>query len=116
VREHLQRADVMLLPTLADSMARAVMEALACGLPVITTETSGFARLGAHGEDMFFVPVRDVDETAALLTMLAGDEELRDRIRLAARKLAETLSWERYRERARSVLDDQLPGLIAGGT
>lgn len=104
VRALLQQSDVFVLPTLADSMPRAVLEAMACGLPVITTADSGYEDLICDGDNGFIVPTGDADAVAALLTRLAGDPELRKRVGVAARATAESNSWDAFRERFRSKL------------
>jgi glycosyltransferase involved in cell wall biosynthesis len=60
----LRSADVFVLPSLEDGFARTVAEALACGLPVITTPNTGASdliRSGANGE---VVPIRDAQAIA----------------------------------------------------
>ena len=57
--ELLRSADIFILPSLEDGFARTVTEALACGLPVITTPNTGasdFVQPGVSGE---IVPIRD---------------------------------------------------------
>lgn len=57
--ERLRSADIYVLPSLEEGLARTTLEALACGLPAIVTENSGagdFVRDGKSGE---LVPIRD---------------------------------------------------------
>src|SRR5439155_7854716 len=56
---HLRRADVFILPSLEDGFARTVTEALACGLPVITTPNTGASDLVQPGVNGEIVPIRD---------------------------------------------------------
>jgi UDP-glucose:(heptosyl)LPS alpha-1,3-glucosyltransferase len=51
MRELMERADVFLLPTIYDPFSNASLEAMAAGLPVITTEGNGFAEIMRPGED-----------------------------------------------------------------
>jgi len=60
-------ADVFILPTIYDPFSNACLEALACGLPVITTKSNGFSEIvtdGVHGsiidEPTNLVHLRDV--------------------------------------------------------
>jgi glycosyltransferase involved in cell wall biosynthesis len=55
----LRSADVFVLPSLEDGFARTVAEALACGLPVITTPNTGASDLIRPGENGEVVPIRD---------------------------------------------------------
>ena len=91
-----QQADVFALPTLDDASVKAVYEAMACGLPVITTaEATGEVRDGIEG---FIIPARDADAIAARLDELRRNESLRRVMSRAARRRAEQFTWERYGE------------------
>jgi len=57
--ERLRGADVFVLPSLEDGFARTVAEALACGLPVITTPNTGASDLIHPGKNGEVVPIRD---------------------------------------------------------
>lgn len=107
-------ADVLLLPTLADSMARVVAEAMACGIPVVTTRESGYDGLCEDGQQLLFVPAKDPAAIAAALVRLAGDPALRERLARGGRALALDLTWERHRERVDRLLDGRLAAALAG--
>jgi glycosyltransferase involved in cell wall biosynthesis len=57
VRAEFAEADVFVFPTLSESFGLVHLEALACGVPVITTPNCG--SVVRHGVDGFIVPVRD---------------------------------------------------------
>jgi len=108
VRDLLRQADAFVLPTLADSMPRAVLEAMAAGLPAITTDRSGYQDLIEDGVNGFIVPAGDADAIAARLRLLSQDPDLRLRIGRAARATAELNTWARYEERFRLALREYL--------
>ncbi len=108
VRQQLARADVFVLGTLADALPRAVLEAMAAGLPVVVTHESGYADIVRDGVDGFLVPARDADAMAARLRLLSQDGALRRRMGAAARARAAEYSWERYEERLRASLGRML--------
>ncbi len=56
---HLRQADIFILPSLEDGLALTVVEALACGLPVITTPNTGASELIQPGINGEVVPIRD---------------------------------------------------------
>ena len=61
---HLQRADVFVLPSLEEGLARTACEAMACGLPVVLSPSAGandFVQPGVNGE---IVPIRDAPAIA----------------------------------------------------
>ncbi len=89
-------ADVFVFPSLQEGSAKVNFEALACGLPLVTTPTSGsVARDGVEG---LLPPIRNVDALAAALDRLRSDERLRREMGTAARSRAEEFSWERHGE------------------
>jgi len=82
------RADVFCLPTFYDPCAIVIIEAMACGLPTITSRYNGASELIRHGEDGFVLQdPGDPTELAELLEKLR-DPEVRQRIGAAAVKTA----------------------------
>lgn len=65
-------ADFFCLPTLYDPMPNAAIEALACGLPVVTSNTCGAAELIRPGENGFVCDARDPSALANYLDKLSG--------------------------------------------
>jgi colanic acid/amylovoran biosynthesis glycosyltransferase len=86
VRERLMQADAFLLSSLSEGISNAALEAMACGLPVVTTDCGGMREAVRDGVDGFIVPVRDVDGMAEALRRLAEDRELCSRLGHAARQ------------------------------
>ncbi|MFN5541658.1 MAG: glycosyltransferase family 4 protein [Betaproteobacteria bacterium] len=64
VRPFYAAADIFVLPTLYDPLPNACLEAMACGLPVITSTGSGAAELIANGVDGFVVDALDTPAIA----------------------------------------------------
>src|SRR5207249_6047308 len=60
----LRSADVFVLPSLEEGLARTALEALACGLPIIVTPHTGANDFICSGESGEVVPVRDADAIA----------------------------------------------------
>jgi colanic acid/amylovoran biosynthesis glycosyltransferase len=89
VLRRLQQADVFLLSSLSEGISNAALEAMACGLPVVTTECGGMSEAVTDGVEGFVVPVRDAEAIAAALMRLAGDAALRQRMGQAARTRVE---------------------------
>jgi len=70
LRSYLGTADCFCLPTLYDPMPNAAIEALACGLPVVTTTTCGAAELIRPGENGFVCDAGDAPALARHLDTL----------------------------------------------
>jgi len=62
--ERLHGADLFVLPSLEEGFARSIAEALACGVPVITTAHSGLAALVTPGKNGEIVPIRSSQAVA----------------------------------------------------
>jgi glycosyltransferase involved in cell wall biosynthesis len=67
-----------------------LLEAAACGRPLVATGTPGCREIARPGVNAILVPVDDVEALAAALARLAGDAGLRARYGAASRRLAET--------------------------
>ncbi|MGV1786940.1 MULTISPECIES: glycosyltransferase family 4 protein [Agrobacterium] len=107
--EEFRWADVFLLPSLCEGSATAVYEALAAGLPVITTENTGsVVRDGVEG---FIVPVCDPEAIATAVRALADNPELRRSMSTNALLRAAEHTVESYGERLLAALSGpNLPG------
>jgi glycosyltransferase involved in cell wall biosynthesis len=96
VLEMLRESDVFLHSSVSEGISNAVLEAMACGLPVVVTDAGGMREAVRDGVDGFVVPVRDVDAMAEALVKLACDPELRRRMGTAARqRVLEEFTLER---------------------
>lgn len=73
-------------------MSNAMLEAMACGLPIITTHCEGVDEL-INGNGIV-VDKGDVNNITEAIRRLAGDTETYTQMSLAARKRANEFSWE----------------------
>lgn len=86
-------ADIFAFPSVTETFGQVVMEAMASGLPVVGYDAEGVRDSVQHLETGLLVPSRDRDAfTTGLRTLLAAPE-LRRRMGLAARALAEQRDW-----------------------
>ena len=97
-----RKADVFVLPTLCEGMATAHLEAMACGVPVITTPNCG--SVVRDGVDGFIIPIRDAVAIADKVELLLTDRALRARMGRNARARAAEFTWQRYGERLLGAL------------
>lgn len=91
-------ADAFVLPTLYDPMPNAALEALACGLPVITTLQCGARELIESGRNGVVLDALDIDGLAAALSDLARTGRA-GAMRAAARASVEHLSLDAMADR-----------------
>ena len=95
-------ADIFVLPTLSESFGLVHLEAMACGLPVITTPNCG--SVVRDGIDGFIVPIRDAQTLAARIEQLLSDRNLRNEMSGNARQRAQEFTWEKYGDRILSAI------------
>jgi N,N'-diacetylbacillosaminyl-diphospho-undecaprenol alpha-1,3-N-acetylgalactosaminyltransferase len=88
IREILAATDVYALPSYREGTPRTVLEAMAMGKPVITTDAPGCRQTVEDGVTGLLVPVGDHAAVAAALERLVGDEQLRRRMGAAGRARA----------------------------
>jgi glycosyltransferase involved in cell wall biosynthesis len=99
-------ADLLVLPSLAEGSAETTYEALACGVPVVTTlEAGSVVRDGIDGR---IVPSRDPEALANAIADIIEDRQKRQRMSRAARHRAHDYTWERYGERLLAALRQKL--------
>lgn len=90
--QHLQQADIFVLPSRNEGMSNAALEAMACGLPLILTETGG-ARELVRGNGVV-VPKEDVSALRDAIMQYKQDPNLTLKEGLISRQIAESMSWE----------------------
>ena len=100
---YLPDCDVFVFPTWLEGSAKAVYEAMAAGLPVITTPAAG--SVVRDGVDGFLVPVGDAAALRERMRQLRADPGLRRRLGESARERAGVFTWERYGERVADAYD-----------
>lgn len=96
----MSQADIACLPSYREGLPKSLLEAAACGLPIVTTDTPGCREIVRHGDNGFLVPIRDSEALATALQQLVEDEALRKRmgVRSRARAVAEFSQAQVIRE------------------
>ena len=113
VRTAMRRADIFVAPSVVaedgdmEGVPVSIMEAMACGLPVVSTFHSGIPELVHDKVTGYLVPERDAASLARALARLVGDPRQRRKLGMAGRGVVE----RGYDEDA---LNDRLVELLAG--
>lgn len=107
VNEQYAWADVLVLPTLAEGSANVCYEAMAHGLPVVTTANAG--SVVRDGMDGWIVPVRCAPAIAERLERLTSKCDLLTRMSSSARQRAREFSTARYEQTLVSILRSLSP-------
>lgn len=98
--DYLNMADVFVLPTLNEGCSNAIIEAMACGLPIISSDKPFNHDILNESNSILINPL-DIDETAHAISKLYHNFELRQRLSQGALKTSASLS---LRERAKKII------------
>lgn len=98
IPDYLNMADVFVLPTLNEGCCNAVVEALACGLPVVSSNRS-FNYDVLNDTNSIMVDPTNVDEIAAAIKELKENKERRQQLEKGALKTAEELTIDQRAEK-----------------
>ncbi len=90
IAETVGRADVLLLPSELESFGLAALEAIASGVPVVSTRVGGIPEVLTDGVNGFLCEVGDVDAMAGRAYDIITNDALRGRLVKAGRETAET--------------------------
>jgi D-inositol-3-phosphate glycosyltransferase len=105
-------AEAVVVPSHYESFGLVALEAMACGTPVVASETGGLAFLVRDGETGFHVPTADPEALAEKLRLIIQDDELRAQLGQQAAEYAQAYSWSRMVEQVidlyRSMLGKKL--------
>lgn len=117
VVEHMRRADVFVSTTFADPFNNTVLEAMATGLPIITSPVGALPEMVEDGDNGWLVPVEDRDshriagEIAMRIGQLMGDRALRQAMgRASAARVERKFTLARRNEALVKIYDAALGG------
>lgn len=89
IAEFWRSAHIAVLPSYREGLPKSLLEAAACGRPIVTTDTSGCREIVNDGVNGFLVPVRDSHALAEALEKLILDKQLRKTMGAAGRQKVE---------------------------
>ena len=88
-------ADIMAIPSRQDNLPLIAMEASACSLPIVSFDIGGLPDIVSNGINGFLVKPFDTEKFANSLSLLINNEELKEKMSLASRKLcSEKFNYE----------------------
>jgi glycosyltransferase involved in cell wall biosynthesis len=104
-----QQMDILLMPTVREGLSLAVLEAMACGLPVVANNCSSLPEQIDNGKGGFLCPVGDVKALAEKINILAESPELRREMGEYNRiKVEEMFSLEKMAKGYRKLFEEVL--------
>ncbi|MCB0338290.1 MAG: glycosyltransferase family 4 protein [Bdellovibrionales bacterium] len=103
-----QNASVLVLPSLIEGFGMVILEAMACGIPVIATPNTAATDIIDDGVDGFVIPIRNIDALKEKILWCYDNPDQLTQMGKLARLKACHFSWERYRSSLGSFLLDKL--------
>jgi glycosyltransferase involved in cell wall biosynthesis len=97
--------EIFVLPSLMEGMPLVVLEAMASGMAVVTTESSGMIDLIEDSHDGLLVIPGDTESLATAITKLCFDGGLRERFGRAAQEKMKRYRWSRSAQRHEAVFN-----------
>ena len=102
----MSEADVFVFPSLFEGFALVILEAMAAGLPVITTPNTAGPDLIEDGKEGLIVPAGDANALREAMQSLLHNPERARSMGRAAHEKAKEFTWERYGERWEALVRD----------
>jgi len=102
--ELLRQCDVLVFPSFSEGFGLVLLEALASGMPIITTENTAAPDLITNGREGFLLRAGDSEALREALESFTQQTVDIDAMSVAARKCAQSFTWDRYGERWASIL------------
>lgn len=102
LNQYYSNANVFVFPSLVEGFGLVLLEAMACGIPVITTPHTAGPDILTDGTEGFIVPIRDSEALKEKLEWCYSHPQELAEMGRAARRKAEQLNWGMYRQRLAS--------------
>lgn len=93
------QGSLYVLPSIQEGLAMTILEAMACGLPVICSSNTGGQDIVRNGIDGYIVPERDVGALKEKILYLYEHEEERKSMGKSAQQRAKEFTWDKYGKR-----------------
>ncbi len=89
-----QSADIAINPSLVDNMPNSVLEALACGVPVVSTNVGGVPHVVKQGDTAILVPARDHEAMCQAIATILQDRNLATRLSIQGLAHVQQFGWK----------------------
>jgi glycosyltransferase involved in cell wall biosynthesis len=99
----MNQVDLLVLPSIAEGFGHVLLQALSCGTPILCSDATAGPDLLMGWEEGFIFPSENWNEFASRLDFWLTNLDRLRRLRSAARTVAESLPWERFREGVRNA-------------
>ncbi len=104
----LRQCDVLVFPSYCEGFALVLLEALASGMPIITTEATAGPDLIDEGVEGFIIPSGDLEALRGSMQFFVDHPNQLADMSVAARRRAENFSWDSYGDRWQQILNESV--------
>jgi glycosyltransferase involved in cell wall biosynthesis len=94
VQTYMQQAEVFVLPSLSEGLPNVIIEAMACGLPIVVSRVGGIPEIITNDTNGYLVEAKDTESIAKYIIVLLEDEKLRKKISDTNKQLVKKYTWE----------------------
>ena len=115
IPEVMHAIDLLVLTSLNEGLGRVLLEAMACGVPVVASRVGGVPEIVIHGETGLLVPPADPRRTAEAILEVLNDSEKAELFSRKGRKRARLFDVNRMIEKTEEVYRELLAGREGGG-
>lgn len=103
IPEYLAASDIFVLPSLSEGFPVVLLEAMASGLPIITTKIRGLAEIIQDGVNGFLVHPKSSNEIADRISLILNDKKVIKKMYVNNKKKSSLYNWEKIVERLELV-------------
>ena len=108
------QSDVFILTSIKEGTPTAILEAMACGLPIVSSDAGGIKRI--LGEDNYIADINDKNQFINCISTLLGDTELMQSISVNNNSQAKSFSWEHVAQKIDNLILDKVEIMIGDTT
>jgi len=105
IRPWYKSASVLLFPAEKEAFGRVLVEAMACGVPVVATRSGGVSEIVTDNQDGFLVKPGDINEIAATMSALLNDSLLRNQLIKSAIQRGEAFTVELHAKEMHEIFE-----------
>jgi glycosyltransferase involved in cell wall biosynthesis len=110
--DYMRSADILVLPSLSEGFPLVLLEAMASGLPVVSTRIRGIPEIVVENENGFLVEPANTEELAQKILLLLNDKNIRNKIMLNNIMKAEDYSWDLVVKKLEEVYKKAITNMV----